>query len=70
MRLRSRGRQVVQIPAIGRTIRFEDGEDIRTEISAKFRKERLCRELHAAGLELTAWWTDRAGDYAVSLAVR
>lgn len=70
MRLRSRRRQLVRVPGLGLTVEFEEGEDIRTEISAKFRPERVRGELGATGLELAAWWTDPAGDYAVSLSVR
>ena len=42
---------------------------MRTEVSAKFRRERVERELANAGLRLTAWWTDPAGDFALSLSV-
>ena len=45
-----------------------DGEELRTEISAKFRREGVERELAAAGLELAEWWTDPAGDFALSLS--
>ena len=70
MRLRSRGVQTVDVPALELTLHFADGEDLRTEISAKFRPERVRTELSAAGLELTRWWTDDDGDFALSLAVR
>jgi L-histidine N-alpha-methyltransferase len=70
MRLRSRARQTVHVRGLGLTLRFEEGEDILTEISAKFRRDRMGAELAAAGLTLVAWWTDPAGDYAVSLSVR
>jgi uncharacterized SAM-dependent methyltransferase len=43
-------------------LRFGDGEEMLTEISAKFCRYRLRAELAAAGLELAAWWTDAAGD--------
>jgi L-histidine N-alpha-methyltransferase len=51
-------------------VSFADGEEVRTEISAKFRREGVERELFGAGFELTDWWTDAAGDFAVSLARR
>jgi len=70
MRLRSRADQTVEVPVLGLTLRFSRGEDLRTEISAKFRLERVRAELAAAGLEMTNWWTDPAGDYALSLAFR
>jgi L-histidine N-alpha-methyltransferase len=70
MRLRSLRHQVVELRGLGLRIELEEGEDIRTEISAKFRREQLTAELRAAGLELVGWWTDPAGDYALSLSVR
>jgi L-histidine N-alpha-methyltransferase len=60
----------VQVPALGLELSFDDGEDLRTEISAKFRPERVRDELAAAGLELREWWTDPAGDYALSFSTR
>jgi L-histidine N-alpha-methyltransferase len=39
-----------------------------TEISAKFRRERVAQELAEAGLRLERWETDASGDYALSLA--
>jgi L-histidine N-alpha-methyltransferase len=68
MRLRSLRRQVVSIPDLGIRVDFEDQEEMRTEVSAKFRRDRLERELQAAGLELTRWWTDPAGEFALSLS--
>jgi L-histidine N-alpha-methyltransferase len=48
---------------------FGAGEEIRTEISAKFRRPGLTVELSAAGFTLTSWWTDPAADFALALAV-
>ena len=70
MRLRSDGAQVAHVPALDLIVPFRDGEEMRTEVSAKFRRERVARELAAAGLRLTEWWTDPAGDFALSLSVR
>jgi L-histidine Nalpha-methyltransferase len=69
MRLRSRADQVVTVPALGLTVHFAAGEDLRTEVSAKFRREGVEAELAAAGLRMTHWWTDPDGDFGVSLAV-
>ncbi|MFJ2949710.1 L-histidine N(alpha)-methyltransferase [Streptomyces sp. NPDC087226] len=69
MRLRSRTAQTVKIPALGLAVDFAAGEDLRTEVSAKFRKEGVREELSAAGLELTRWWTDGEGRFALSLSV-
>ncbi len=68
MRLRSRWSQVLRV--LDLTVLFARGEEMRTEVSAKFRREGVARELAAAGLGLRCWWTDPAGDYALSLATR
>ncbi|MEF9908056.1 L-histidine N(alpha)-methyltransferase [Streptomyces sp. P9-A2] len=69
MRLRSRDRQTVKIPALDLAVDFGAGEELRTEVSAKFRKERVRKELDAAGLELARWWTDEEGRFALSLSM-
>lgn len=68
MRLRSTVDQHVHIPDLELTATFSAGEEMRTEISAKFRRERVEEELGAAGLALRRWWTDPAGDFALSLS--
>jgi L-histidine N-alpha-methyltransferase len=70
MRLRARGAQRVSVPALQLTLDIADGEELRTEISAKFRRAGIRRELRAAGLRPRRWWTDPAGDFALSLAQR
>ncbi len=70
MRLRSEGDQSVWLPAIETAVEFADGEEMRTEVSAKFERSVVAAELHAAGLALEQWWTDAGGDYAVSLSFR
>ncbi|PAZ15058.1 L-histidine N(alpha)-methyltransferase [Streptomyces sp. SA15] len=69
MRLRSRTAQTVKIPALDLAVDFAAGEEMRTEVSAKFRKEGVRAELSAAGLELAHWWTDGEGRFALSLSV-
>jgi L-histidine N-alpha-methyltransferase len=69
MRLRSVAEQVVHVPAIGLTVRFADGEEMRTEVSAKFRRPGVERELAAAGFAMLSWWTDPAGQFGLSLSV-
>ncbi|MER5916040.1 L-histidine N(alpha)-methyltransferase [Streptomyces sp. NPDC001982] len=68
MRLRSRTAQTVKVPALDLAVDFAAGEELRTEVSAKFRKEGVAAELAAAGLELTHWWTDAQGRFALSLS--
>jgi L-histidine N-alpha-methyltransferase len=68
MRLRSVRDQRVRIGDLDLDVGFGAGEQIRTEISAKFRAERLTAELAAAGLTLDHFWTDPNGDFALSLS--
>jgi L-histidine Nalpha-methyltransferase len=67
MHLRSTADQTVTIRDLDLTVQFTAGEQMRTEISAKFTRPRVEAELLAAGLKLAQWWTDPAGDFAVSL---
>ncbi|MBJ7902969.1 L-histidine N(alpha)-methyltransferase [Streptomyces sp. DSM 110735] len=69
MRLRSRTAQTVKLPGVNMVVDFAAGEDLRTEVSAKFRPEGVTAELAAAGLELTHWWTDAKERFALSLSV-
>jgi L-histidine N-alpha-methyltransferase len=69
MRLRSARAQTVHVKALDLDVSFAAGETMRTEISAKFTRARVEREFAAAGLRLASWWTDPAGDFAVSLGV-
>jgi L-histidine N-alpha-methyltransferase len=39
MRLRSRTEQTVKVPALGLAVDFAAGEELRTEVSAKFRRD-------------------------------
>jgi L-histidine N-alpha-methyltransferase len=68
MRLRSIRAQTVEIADLTLRVDFAAGEDVRTEISAKFRRGGVEHELATAGLELAEWWTDPAGDFALSLS--
>jgi L-histidine N-alpha-methyltransferase len=69
MRLRSIEAQEVKVPALDLIVEFDEGEEMRTEVSAKFRRAGVERELAAVGLRLVEWWTDPAGDFALSLSV-
>ncbi|WP_320774558.1 L-histidine N(alpha)-methyltransferase [Streptomyces sp. CRN 30] len=68
MRLRARTAQTVKIKELDLAVDFAAGEELRTEVSAKFREERVRAELVAAGLEPVRWWTDEAHRFALSLA--
>jgi L-histidine N-alpha-methyltransferase len=67
--LRSRVDQTVQIGDLGLEVEFRAGDYLRTEVSAKFRLASLAEELASVGLEVEHWFTDTAGDFAVSLSV-
>ena len=68
MRLRSTRASACTSPRSGLTCRSRPAKQIRTEISAKFRRPGSRAELAGAGLRTLAWWTDDAGDFALSLA--
>ncbi len=70
MRLRSLVDQTVHIADLDLDVSFTAGEEMRTEISAKFTRDRVAAELSDVGLDLVEWWTDAAGDYALSLSTR
>jgi L-histidine N-alpha-methyltransferase len=69
MRLRATRPARVRIPELGMTVAFAAGEELRTEVSAKFRPEGVAAELAAADLQLQHWWTDSRQRFGVSLAV-
>jgi L-histidine N-alpha-methyltransferase len=70
MRLRARTAQHVRIADLDLTVDFAAGEEMLTEVSCKFRPEGIAEELAAAGLRRIDWWTDDAGDFGLSLAVK
>jgi L-histidine N-alpha-methyltransferase len=70
MRLRARRAHTVWIAALALEVVFARGEELRTEISTKFRRERLEADFAAAGLELDGWFTDPREWFALSLARR
>ena len=70
MWLRAESAQRVHIPAVDLSVEFVAGEEMLTEVSCKFRPDAVAAELDAAGLRRTHWWTDQAGDFGLSLAVK
>jgi L-histidine Nalpha-methyltransferase len=68
MRLRTHGEQHVTIEAADLELDLADGEEIRTEISTKFTRERLQEELAGAGMELVEFFTDDDGMFGLSLS--
>ena len=68
MRLRATEAMTVRLSAIDVTVDFAAGEEMRTEISAKFTLERVRSELASTGFEVAGCWSDPAGDYLLTLA--
>ena len=68
MRLRSRREHTTLVRALDLPVHFDAGEELRTEISAKFTPERLQGDLSAAGLELVRWFTDPDELFALTLS--
>jgi L-histidine N-alpha-methyltransferase len=68
LRLRAEMPQHVTIPGAGVEFELASGEEIRMEISTKFTRDNVRDELGAVGLDVVHTWTDRADDFAVTLA--
>jgi L-histidine N-alpha-methyltransferase len=68
MRLRAIRPVRAHLAELGLDVEFAEGEELRTEVSAKFREEGVRTELKDAGFELHRWWTDAQGRFALSLA--
>ncbi|WP_019812602.1 L-histidine N(alpha)-methyltransferase [Saccharomonospora saliphila] len=67
MRLRARAATTVRVPGADLEVSFAEGEHVRTEISAKFRRDGVRAELAEAGFAVRHLWTDAADRFAVSL---
>ncbi|MBW8750728.1 MAG: L-histidine N(alpha)-methyltransferase [Propionibacteriales bacterium] len=70
LRLRSEMPQRITIPGADLVLDLASGEEIRVEISTKFRVSKIAAELEGAGLGVTRVWTDDAGDFALTLATK
>jgi L-histidine Nalpha-methyltransferase len=68
IRLRSLSEQFIDLRDLDMRTHFARNEEMRTEISTKFTRERLEASYAGAGLELVEWWTDPDELYALSLA--
>jgi L-histidine N-alpha-methyltransferase len=69
MRLRARRAMSVEIPGASFTFRCGAGDEIRTEISAKWTRDRVERALTGTGLAISRWLTDARGRFADALIV-
>jgi L-histidine Nalpha-methyltransferase len=70
LRLRSEMPQRVTIPGADLVLDLASGEELRVEISTKFRVSKIAAELEGAGLGVTRVWTDDDGDFALTLATK
>lgn len=68
MRLRSKRDQTVSVRAVELSVHFDAGEEMRTEISAKFTRQRITSELAGAGMQIVRWLTDAEGMFALTLS--
>ena len=68
MRLRAREEMEVTLEDAGISVRFAEGEDLLTEISAKFTPERIEAELEAAGFVVDGMWGAAEGEFLLTLA--
>ncbi|MFI6677682.1 L-histidine N(alpha)-methyltransferase [Kribbella sp. NPDC050470] len=67
MHLRAERAMQVLIPEIHLEVDFAAGEELSTEISAKFHPHTVHAELDKAGFTEAAWWTDSEARFALSL---
>jgi len=68
MRLRAKETSEVTLREAGISVHFDRGEDLLTEISAKFTPERLEEELRAAGFVVDGMWGADEGEFLLTLA--
>jgi L-histidine N-alpha-methyltransferase len=68
MRLRAEEATVVSLAGAGITVRFEEGEDLLTEISAKFTPAQIEQELAEAGFVVDGLWGAEEGEFLLVLA--
>ncbi len=70
MRLRARHAMTVTVPALDLVVEFAEGEEMRSEISTKFTRDKIRAELADAGFTLDGWCTDPGERFALCLASR
>ncbi|WP_430331436.1 L-histidine N(alpha)-methyltransferase [Rhodococcus sp. ACT016] len=70
MRLEATAEMTVRVADLGLTVPFGSGEQMRTEISAKFREDGIRAELAAAGFDDVLTWTDSDRRFALVCARR
>jgi L-histidine N-alpha-methyltransferase len=68
MRLRARREHTAFVRELDLPVHFDQGEELRTEISAKFTPARVEGDLAAADLKLVRWLTDGDDFFALTLS--
>ncbi|MEO3779308.1 L-histidine N(alpha)-methyltransferase [Micromonospora sp. B11E3] len=66
--MRLRAERPMRVRVLDIDVEFAAGEDLRTEVSAKFRPEGIAEELASAGFAGHAFWADADGLFGVTLA--
>jgi L-histidine N-alpha-methyltransferase len=66
----ARVEQQVTFAELDTVVQLEAGEKLRLEVSTKFRREGIERELAAAGMRTVSWWADAAEEFALLLATQ
>ncbi|GAB3842597.1 L-histidine N(alpha)-methyltransferase [Micromonospora andamanensis] len=66
--MRLRAERAMRVRVLDLDVDFAAGEDLRTEVSAKFRPAGIAGELAAAGFRTERFWTDPDGLFGVTLA--
>ncbi|MCZ7422378.1 L-histidine N(alpha)-methyltransferase [Verrucosispora sp. WMMA2121] len=66
--MRLRAERSMRVRVLDLDVHFAAGEDLRTEVSAKFRPEGIAGELAAVGFRTERFWTDPDGLFGVTLA--
>ncbi|MFY1615345.1 L-histidine N(alpha)-methyltransferase [Micromonospora sp. WMMD736] len=66
--MRLRATRSMRVRVLDLSVVFDEGEELRTEVSAKFRPEGVAAELGAAGFAASHFWTDPGGLFGVTLA--
>ena len=68
MRLRASSAQKVRLMGLGIELSFEEGEELRTEVSAKFTADGIRAELDRSGFVVDHQYGAEAGEFLLTLA--
>ncbi|MEU8391904.1 L-histidine N(alpha)-methyltransferase [Micromonospora sp. NPDC048842] len=66
--MRLRATRPMSVRVLGLTVDFAAGEELRTEVSAKFHRQGIAAELATAGFATAEFWTDPDALFGVTLA--